>query len=165
MLIRPAIPADIPAVLPMVAAICALHESWDAAKYGFVPNVEQRYEKWLIGQANSARSIFLVAEDNTSSGEQQGRLVAFLVATVEREIPIYRLQEFGFIHDLWVEPEYRHAGIARQMVILTIERFKLMGVKQIRLDTAAINAPARQLFTSCGFQLSTMEMLIELGEQ
>lgn len=164
MLIRPATSADISAVLPMVAAVSALHKSWDAAKYGFVPNVEQRYEKWLISQTNSARSIFLVAEDNTSSGEQQGRLVAFLVATVEREIPIYRLQEFGFIHDLWVEPEYRHIGIAKQMVILTIERFKLMGVKQIRLDTAAINDPARRLFASCGFRLSTMEMLIDLGE-
>lgn len=164
MLIRPATSADISAVLPMVAAVSALHESWDADKYGFVPNVEQRYEKWLIAQANSARSIFLVAEDNTSSGEQQGRLVAFLVATVEREIPIYRLQEFGFIHDLWVEPEYRHIGIAKQMVILTIERFKLMGVKQIRLDTAALNDPARRLFASCGFRLSTMEMLIDLGE-
>ena len=163
MLIRPATPADVSAVLPMVAAVCALHESWDAAKYGFVPNVEQRYQKWLIAQANSTRSVFLVAEDNTLSGKQQGRLVAFLVATVEREIPIYRLQQFGFIHDLWVEPEYRHAGIARQMVILTIERFKLMGVKQIRLDTAAINDLARRLFASCGFRLSTMEMLIELG--
>ena len=89
MLIRPATPTDIPAVLPMVAAVCGLHESWDAAKYGFVPNVEQRYEKWLIAQANSTRSIFLVTEDNTLSGEQQGRLIAFLVATVEREIPIY----------------------------------------------------------------------------
>ena len=164
MLIRPATPTDIPAVLPMVAAVCALHESWDAAKYGFVPNVEQRYQKWLIAQANSARSVFLVAEDNTLSG-QQGRLVAFLVATVEREIPIYRLQEFGFIHDLWVEPEYRHAGIARQMVSLTIEYFQLMGVKQIRLDTAAANDAARRLFDSCGFRLSTMEMLIELSEQ
>ena len=162
MLIRPATPTDIPAVLPMVAAVCALHESWDASKYGFVPNVEQRYRKWLIAQANSTRSVFLVAEDNTLSG-QRGRLVAFLVATVEREIPIYRLQEFGFIHDLWVESEYRHAGIAKRMLISTIEYFRLMEVKQIRLDTAAANDAARRLFDSCGFRLSTTEMLIELS--
>lgn len=30
MLIRPATIADVPAVLPMVAKICALHESWDS---------------------------------------------------------------------------------------------------------------------------------------
>lgn len=47
MLIRSATPADISAVLPMVAATCTLHELWDAAKYGFLPNPEQRYERWL----------------------------------------------------------------------------------------------------------------------
>ena len=134
-----------------------------ASKYGFLPNPEQRYERWLIAQATNDRSVFLVAEDEAPSVGQPGRLVAFLVATVEREIPIYRLNEFGFIHDLWVEPEYRHAGIARHMVMLTIERFTQMGVKQIRLDTAAANDAARRLFSSCGLRLSTMEMLIELN--
>lgn len=164
MLIRPATPADVPTVLPMVAKICALHESWDSAKYGFLPNPELRYERWLSKLATDERSVFLVAECEEPTLEQPKRLVAFLEATVEREIPIYRLKEFGFIHDLWVEPEYRHAGIAKAMVMLTIERFNQMGVKQIRLDTAAANDAARRLFSSCGFRLSTMEMLIENGD-
>jgi ribosomal protein S18 acetylase RimI-like enzyme len=156
MLIRPATTADVPLVLPMVAKICALHESWDSAKYGFLPNPEQHYEKWLTRLANSVRSIFLVSEN-------EGQIVGFLVATIEREIPIYRLQEFAFIHDIWVEPEYRQNGIARQMVMLSIERFHQMGIKQIRLDTAVVNDASRRLFTSCGFRLSIIEMLIELS--
>ncbi len=32
MQIRPATPADVPAVLPMVANLCALREAWDVAK-------------------------------------------------------------------------------------------------------------------------------------
>jgi len=155
MLIRPATTADVPAVLLMVAKICALHESWDSAKYGFLPHPEQRYEQWLTRLAHNERSVFLVSED-------EGQPVAFLVATVEREIPIYRLQEFAFIHDIWVEPEYRQNGIARQMLMLGVERFHQMGVKQIRLDTAAVNETARQLFASCGFRFSTIEMLIEI---
>ena len=155
MLIRPATITDVPAVLPMVAKICALHESWDSAKYGFLPNPEQRYEQWLTRLANNERSVFLVSED-------EAQLVAFMVATIEREIPIYRLQEFAFVHDIWVEPEYRQNGIARQMVMLSIERFHQMGVKQIRLDTAVANEAARRLFTSCGFRLSIIEMLREL---
>lgn len=157
MLIRPATPADIPAVLPMVAQICALHESWDNAKYGFLPHPEQRYEKWLGRLATNDRSVFLVAEHNQ-------QLVAFLIATVEQEIPIYRLQEFAFIHDIWVEPEYRQQGIARQMVMLSVERFHQMGVKQIRLDTAIVNETARRLFASCGFRSSTVEMLLEIDQ-
>ena len=153
--IRPATAADVPAVLPMVAKICALHEAWDPAKFGFLPNPQERYHRWLTARANDARSVFLVAE-------REGRLVAFLLGAIEEEIPIYRLKEFGFIHDLWVEEEYRHEGIARQMVMLAIERFKSLGVRQIRLDTAAANDPARKLFASCGFRLSTMEMLLEI---
>ncbi|MEH1822654.1 MAG: GNAT family N-acetyltransferase [Nostoc sp.] len=157
MLIRPATITDVPAVLPMVAKICALHESWDSAKYGFLPHPEQRYEQWLTRLANSdVRSVFLVSEN-------EGQIVGFLVATIEREIPIYQLQEFAFIHDIWVEPEYRQKGIARQMVMLSVERFHQMGVKQIRLDTAIANEASRRLFASCGFRFSIIEMLIELS--
>lgn len=158
--IRSATPADVPAVLPMVASICALHQTWDAAKYGFLPNPQQRYEKWLASQANNRQSVFLVAEDRSTSKQ----LVGFVIATVEREIPIYSLKEFGFIHDLWVEPKYRQAGIARQMVEMSIDRFKQMGVKQIRLDTAKANEAARKLFAACGFRISTIEMLVELDK-
>lgn len=139
----------------MVTQICAFHEQLDPDKYGFLDHPEQRYRQWLKSRAADARSVFLVAE-------REGRLVAFLVSTVETEIPIYRLKEFGFIHDLWVEPAYRNEGIARQMVMLTIERFKSIGVKQVRLDTAAANDGARHLFDACGFRPSTVEMLITL---
>ncbi|MEH2292258.1 GNAT family N-acetyltransferase [Nostoc sp.] len=155
MLIRTATTADVPAVLPMVAKICALHESWDSAKYGFLAHPEQRYEQWLMRLANSdgfadassVRSVFVVSEN-------EGQLVGFFVATIEREIPIYRLEEFAFIHDIWVEPEYRQNGIARQMVMLSIERFHQMGIKEICLDTAVANEASRRLFASCGFRLS-----------
>lgn len=162
MIIRPATPSDVPAVLPMVAKICALHETWDAAKYGFLPNPALRYERWLIKLTNSDRAIFIVADPETNDNSKMLILAGFLVATIEREIPIYRLKEYGFIHDLWVEPEYRHAGIAKKMVKQTIELFSQMGVKQIRLDTAVQNEAARHLFSSCGFRTSTIEMLVEL---
>ncbi|WYL98799.1 MAG: GNAT family N-acetyltransferase [Gloeotrichia echinulata CP02] len=157
MLIRSATLADVPAVLPMVAKICALHETWDSAKYGFIPHLEQRYENWLGRLVHNDRSVFVVAED-------QGLLVGFIVATVEREIPIYRLQEFAFIQDIWVEPEYRQQGVAKQMVMLTVERCQQIGVPQIRLDTAAVNEAARRLFASCGFRISTVEMLMEFNQ-
>ena len=155
MQIRPATPADVPAVLPMVAKIATLHESWDPAKYGYKANATEMYRSWLATRADDPRSVFLVAE-------RESRLVAFLIATVERELPIYRLDQFGFIHDLWVEPEYRNEGIARQMTMLAIEKFRELGVKQVRLDTAEKNDAARALFASSGFRASVREMLLEI---
>ena len=155
--IRPATPDDVPAVLPMVRKLCDLHRGWDPDKYDFLEGIEEMYRGWLTSRTRDPRSVFLVAD-------REGRgPVAFLIGTVEREIPIYRLKEFGFIHDLWVEEKYRNEGAARQMVTLAVERFREIGVKQIRLDTAAQNEPARSLFIACGFRPSVVEMLLETG--
>jgi GNAT superfamily N-acetyltransferase len=152
---RSATPADVPAVLPMVAAIAALHESWDPGKFGYKPHPERMYQRWMTARATDPRAVFLLAVgDQTPAG--------FLIATVETEIPVYRLDEFGFIHDIWVEPPYRNEGVARQLVMLAIEKFRDIGVKQVRADTAAVNEAARGLLRSCGMRPSTTEMLIEL---
>lgn len=156
--IRSATPEDVPAVLPMVKQLCELHRGWDSAKYSFLDGIEEMYRGWLTARAKDARAVFLVAD-------REGRgPVGFLIGTVEREIPIYKLAEYGFVHDLWVEPDYRHEGVARQMVMLAVERFRQIGVAQVRLDTAARNEPARKLFESCGFRASVVEMLREVEE-
>lgn len=155
MLIRPATPEDVPQVLPMVRKLAELHERWDPAKYPYLPNVGEMYRSWLTARSRDPRSAFFVASsDALVSG--------FIVGTVEREIPIYRLAEYGFIHDLFIEESYRHEGLGRQLVMAAVERFASIGVKQIRCDTAAANDPARKLFESCGFRPSVTEMLIEL---
>jgi len=153
--IRAAKPDDTPAIVEMVRKLAALPESWDPAKYGYKEGAAEMYRSWLPKRAADPRSVFLVAERNA-------KLVAFLVGTIEREIPIYQLSEFGFIHDLWVDPEYRNEGIARQMTMLAIERFREMGVKQIRLETARANDAARGLFARCGFREAVVEMILEV---
>jgi ribosomal protein S18 acetylase RimI-like enzyme len=162
MLIRPATPVDVPAVLPMVGKLAVLHEKWDPARYDYKPNTAEMYRKWLATRAtDSKNSVFLVAEHDKLLVDVP-ILVGFIVGTVEKPIPIYRIDRFGFIHDLWVEEDYRNEGIARQMTMLAMEKFRDMGVHQIRLETAAANEPARKLFASCGFRDCATEMLIEM---
>jgi len=153
--IRPAHPDDVPGVLPMVSRIAALHQQWDPAKFGYKDHPEQMYRGWLTARVTDPTSVFLVADHDT-------KLAGFLIGTTETEIPIYKLTRFGFIHDIWVEPDYRNEGIGRQLVMLAIEKFRDMGLKQVRGDTAAANEPARGLLRSCGMRPSTTEMLIEL---
>jgi len=161
MLIRIAKPDDVPAVLPMVQRICAWHESMDPARYAFVPSPAQHYENWLRRRAADPHSVFLVAERVAAA--EPSRLTGFLVGTVDDEIGIYRIRQYGFIHDVWVEPEYRHEGTGRRMVMAALERFSQIGVCQVRLDTLVSNEPAQRLFRSCGFRAATVQMLIELG--
>jgi ribosomal protein S18 acetylase RimI-like enzyme len=155
MQVRPATPDDVPNVLPMVSAICQLHQSWDPARFTTIDQPEKMYESWLRGRATDARSVFLVAEHD-------GRLVGYVVCTVEKEIPIYATTEFGWVHDLWIDPTYRNEGLGTQLTMLVIERFTEMGIRQIRLQTARENEVGRKLFAACGFEVSTIDMLMEL---
>lgn len=150
--IRPAAAADVPQVLPMVRAICTMHEKLDPERYAMLPDVVARYEHWFPERAEDPRSVFLVAESSN-------RLVAFLIATTETNIPIYQLIEFGFIHDIWVEPDSRSQGIAKAIVQEALARFRAQGIHQVRLETAALNDSARKLFTTCGFRVGTIDML------
>ena len=214
MLIRPATPRDVPAVLPMVAAVAALHAQWDADRFAPLAKVEQMYRGWLIDRATDPRSVFFVADrelptdarptanprppgtehdaatdatalkgdpdqprrdangdteqprlaasDDARSDTGTGALAGFIVGQIEANIPIYVLRSYGWVHDLWVEPAYRNEGVARQLVMAAIERFTQLGVRQVRLETASANDPARGLFAACGFRASSVEMLLPL---
>lgn len=153
--IRPATAADVPAVLPMVRAVCDLHHAMDPQRYDTLDDVLVRYERWLPQRAADPRSVFLVAEP-------EGAIAGFLVAAVEKNIPIYHRAEFGFIHDMWVEPAHRRKGLARALVQEALRRFAAIGVDQVRLETASANEAARRLFVSCGFRVGTVDMLREL---
>ena len=154
--IRPATPDDVNGVVPMVERLASFMAERDRAKYEPLPQVGEMYRSWLKARAKDPRAVFLVAE------RSPGHLVGFLIGTVEREIPIYRLAEYGFIHDVWIEPDYRNEGLARQLVTLAAERFRSIGVRQVRLDVLVSNTPAQNLFASCGFRPSVTEMLLEL---
>jgi ribosomal protein S18 acetylase RimI-like enzyme len=151
--IRPATPADVPHVLPFVRAICDLHASQDPERFAVRDDVLERYARWLPERATDPRSVFLVAQRADRS------LCGYLVGTVEAEVPIFWIPECGFIHDIWIEPDQRRHHLAQQLTEAACERFKSIGVKQVRLHTAAFNDTARKLFASCGFRACVVEML------
>ncbi len=155
--VRAATASDVPAMMPMVRAICAMHEELDGRRYDYLPDVVERYQRWLPERAGDARSVLLVGEGAEHAGAPV-KLAGFLVGTVEGNIPIYRTVEFGFIHDVWVEPWARRSGLGAKLVDAAVATFTSMGIKQIRLETAAGNDAARALFARQGFRVAASEM-------
>ena len=150
--VRTATIDDVPFVLPMVRAICDLHQRHDPERFRVVDDVIERYARWLPERATDSRSVFLVAVEN-------GKPVGYAVSTIEPEVPIFWVPECGWIHDIWVQPEHRARGLARELVRETIRRFGALGVKQLRLHTGAFNDAARKLFAAEGFRPCVVEML------
>lgn len=160
MTIRPASPDDVPAILPLIARLVEVMQTNDPQKYGSDDEAHEMYRGWLRNLIEQGRAVILVAD--AAGHNEPARVIGFIIGTIEREIPIYRLKEFGFLHDLWVEESYRHEGVGRQLVIEAVERFTHLGVKQIRLDVLVGNGPARKLFAACGFRDTVIEMLLPL---
>ena len=161
MTIRPATAADVPAIVPLVRKVEAYHQRSNPAKYLFRGDPGEMYRAWLERSTTDERAVFLVC-DAAARGEPPN-VVGFLIGTVEPEIRIYVLREYGWVHDLWIDEAYRHEGVGRQLVMQAIERFAGLGVKQVRLDVLANNEPARKLFEACGFRPSVVEMLLEVN--
>jgi ribosomal protein S18 acetylase RimI-like enzyme len=162
--VRAAGVGDVPAILPMVRAVCAYHEGLDPGRYDYLPDVVERYARWLPSRAADPGSVLLVAERAAAAGgEREGGLVGFLVGSVEGNIPVYRTRRYGFVHDLWVEPPARRLGAGRALVTEALARFRAMGVTQVRLETAAGNEGARRLFGACGMRVGGVEMMVEFG--
>jgi ribosomal protein S18 acetylase RimI-like enzyme len=156
---RPGTPDDIPRLIPFVSALYRLHAGWDEVKYRPRPAFETGYARWLTARATDTDSVLLVA---TVDDADDAPPVAFLVAEVLDEIPVFLLNRYGFIHDLWVEEMYRNEGVARQLVTLALERFKAMGVTQVRAEVATANGPAAGLLGACGFRAASTTMLAEI---
>ncbi len=156
-IIRPAADADLPAVLDMVEAICAMHRGLDPARFDFLPDIRDRYARWLPQRSADSRSVYLVAEVG-------GKPAGFIVASVLPEIPIYTRDSYAWVHDLWVEPQHRGTGLGLALARECVARFSAMGVRHIRLETARANAPARNLFAQLGFRETTIEMMRD-GEE
>lgn len=152
--VRPATAADVPAVLPMVQAVCDFHRTLEPARYDFLPDIVDRYKSWLPKRAADPNSVFFVAQENDSTA-----LLGFIVGEVLDEIPIFTIKRYGFIHDLWTEPAARRRGVGRALVEAALARFATMDITQVRGDTAAANDAARALITSLGFTPTTVQML------
>jgi ribosomal protein S18 acetylase RimI-like enzyme len=160
--VRAATAADVPAILPLVRAICDQHAQWDKQRFDFKPDVVERYAQWLPERASDASSVLLVAQ--VSGGAQAARIVGYIVGTTEQEVPIYWTPACGYIHDVYIEPVRRGAGAGLALVNGAIERFAGMGLKQVRLITAAQNDAGRRLFTRAGMRVATVEMMKMVGE-
>jgi ribosomal protein S18 acetylase RimI-like enzyme len=151
--VRPASLDDVPLVLPMVRAICDLHARHDALRFRVRDDVLERYAAWLPQRITDGTSAFFVAQRDDAT------LAGYLVGTIEPEVPIFWVPACGWIHDIWVEPQDRHLGVARALIDAGVACFRDLGVSQVRLHTASFNDVARSLFASAGFRPCVVEMI------
>lgn len=155
MITRVANTGDFPAVFPMLRQLRVRQQQIDPALYQLHPDAERRFLHWVGRVGEDPRSTLLVVEE-------QGQIVGFVYAVVERDLPIYMHEEFAVIREWWVDPAFRRRGAGRALIDLAVNELAAVGLCQLRIRTGARDADARELLVRCGFRVGTCEMVKDL---
>lgn len=154
--IRPAVPADLPAVGRLGALLVRVHHAFDAAR--FIPatdGTEQAYAAWLGTQLREPDVLVLVAE-------RDGEVLGYAYAGAEGNDYMALRGPAGVLYDLVVHPAHRAQGVGRMLLDATMAALRDRGATRCVLSTAERNEPAQRLFARAGFRRTMVEMTREL---
>lgn len=154
--IRPATPADLPALGRLGALLVRTHHDFDARRFiAATPGTERGYASYLGSQLAEPSAIVLVAE-------RSGDVLGYAYAGVEAYDYMALRGPAGVLHDIVVDPARRGQGAGRALLDATLAALKARGVPRVVLSTAERNEAAQRLFERAGFRRTMIEMTREL---
>lgn len=156
--IRPAEPADLPAVGRLGALLVRTHHEFDPQRFiAATPRTEHGYAAFLGSQLGEPDVVVLVAE-------RGGAVLGYTYAAVEAHDYMALRGPAGVLYDIVVDPAQRQSGVGRLLLDATLAALKAMGAPRVVLSTAERNESAQRLFARAGFRRTMVEMTRELDD-
>jgi len=148
--LRPAAPADIPQLVPLLVRLKRLNEEFDPL-LRVRPDVEARATAVLTHDVASPEALVLAAEGTHADA---GRIVGVVRALV-RERPFYTPEKEGVILDIYLLPLYRRHGVGEYLLEETTARLKAKGAGIVTADFPVRNEIAVKFYAKRGFRAIT----------
>lgn len=154
--IRPATPADLPAIGRLGAHLVRVHHDFDAQRFIEAgPETERMYGAYLGSQLEKPNIVMLVAE-------RGGEVLGYTYAGVEGNDYMALRGPAGVLYDIVVDPAQRRSGVGRMLLDATLAALTARGAPRCVLSTAERNESAQRLFARAGFRRTMIEMTREL---
>lgn len=154
--IRPAVPADLPAIGRLGALLVRTHHDFDPERFvAATPQTERGYASFLGTQLEAPNVVVLVAE-------RDGVVLGYTYASVEGYDYMSLRGPAGVLHDIVVDPVHRGHGVGRTLLDATLAALAVRGEPRVVLSTAERNEAAQRLFARAGFRRTMIEMTREL---
>jgi ribosomal protein S18 acetylase RimI-like enzyme len=153
--IRPAAPADLPAIGRLGALLVRMHHDFDPER--FLPataRTEHAYASFLGTQLDEPNVVILVAE-------RDGDVLGYTYAGMEGHDYMSLRGPAGVLYDIVVDPAHRRHGVGRMLLDATLAALKTRGAPRVVLSTAEQNESAQRLFARAGFRRTMIEMTRE----
>ncbi len=153
-IIRPAEANDLPALAEFALALAHVHVEIDARR--FVPpdaGVHAFFE-FFRGELERPETALLIAEHRSTS-------VGYAFVRMEPASIEALCQASAWLHDVYVDPEFRGRGVGRQLVSKAIEAAQQLGSSSLMLGVSPENTQARQLYERLGMRATMIEMRLD----
>ena len=154
--VRPAEPADIPAMAALAARLVRLHHAEDPLRFFLPDDVERGYGWWFGREQQDREVVMRVAVDET------GRIAGYSYARLEARDWNALLDACGALHDIYVDDAARRAGVGEALLRATLDALRGLGAPRCVLHTMWGNVAAQRLFERAGFRRTMIEMTCEL---
>lgn len=125
-----------------------LHDDWKS-RNGW----EKGSGGWIKRAATNDEAFFAIAyplgEDNKP---QLDKPAGYVIGSFHQEAPLFIQNRFGYIADLWVEPDYRRRQIGQQLLDAAFTWFKSQGVSRVQLEVDVNNEVGLHFWRKMGFE-------------
>lgn len=138
--IRLAVPADLPALVPLLDAYRVFYKK---------PSDPAAARAFMADRFANSDSILIVATRSDAPGTLTGFTQLY---------PSFSTTNFArtfTLADLYIAPEHRAQGIATQLLAFAATHAHSLGAIRLDLLTAVDNTPAKSLYESQGWQRTT----------
>lgn len=115
-------------------------------------DMAREYNKDIIKRSNSEIHL---AEDN-------GRIAAYNLIEIKPGIPVFIIDRFGYIGDLYVKEEFRGKKVSSKLYEEAKKWFKKHGVKYVSIGVNPENKEAHGIYKKWGFFDFRIEMRNEI---
>jgi ribosomal protein S18 acetylase RimI-like enzyme len=144
---RPAVEADIPALIPLIVRLKRLNEEFDPM-LKVRPDAEAQAETILRSEIKSPKALVIAAE---GTGPDKDKVIGVVRAAI-RERLFYMPETEGVILDIYLLPLYRRHGAGQYLVGYTIDQLKERGAGIVTVEFPVQNEIATRFYAKSGFR-------------
>ena len=147
---------DVDAVAQLWEALVAYHRELDASLPPAAPQGARRYARRLSDRLEDPMSRVLVAEVD-------GKVVGYVLGVVVDLAPeMFSQEASGFLADIYVDADYRRAGVGKALVEGLTDWFHEKGLHYFEWHVAARNEESLAFWRSLGGREVMLRMRAEV---
>jgi aminoglycoside 6'-N-acetyltransferase I len=113
--------------------------------YQLIPDAKDKIQKIIKSLINKrSYSIFAAYWDKVPIG--------YIFLKVDKNLPIYTVEKYGYISGLYIKPKFRKKGVASELVLAAEKWFNKKKIKRIELKVNVGNDDGMNFWKKNGFK-------------